>query len=73
MSGAQSLGDVFGAGNEQKRLLQPGDAAVVIDIREIRRQAVARGRWLQHQLRALMDHAIRRPEHAGAQRLDQEF
>ena len=63
----------FGAGDQQERLLQPRHAAVVIDMRQIRRQPVARRRRLQHHLRAAMDHEIGRPEHAGAERLDQEF
>ena len=40
---------------------------------EIRRQAVARRRRLQHDLRALMDDAVGGPEHAGAERLHHEF
>ena len=50
-----------------------GDTAVIIDERQVRGQAVTRCRWLQHELRALLDHTVGRTEHAGAERLDQEF
>src|SRR4030081_243162 len=33
----------------------------------------ARRRWLQHKLRALMDHTIRWAEHTRAERLDHEL
>ena len=73
VGGAHSFGDIFGAGDQNKRLLQPRDTAVIIDERQVRGQAVTRCRWLQHELRALLDHTVGRTEHAGAERLDQEF
>src|SRR5258708_12108973 len=71
--GVYSLGDLLRGSDEEERLLEPGDAAVVVDMRQVRRQAIARRRWLQHKLRAVMDHKVRRAEHACAERLDQEF
>ena len=73
VGGAHSFGDILGAGDQQERLFQPRHAAVIVDMRQIRRQAIARRRRLQHQLRALMHHAVGRAEHARAERLDQEF
>src|SRR3954464_10729053 len=57
--------DLFGRSDKQKRLLQPGHAAVVADMGEIRREPIARRRRLQHDLRTLVDDAVGRTEYAG--------
>ena len=71
--GMHALRNILSGSDQQERLLQPRHAAVVLDMRQDRRQPVARRRRLQHQLRAAMDDQIRRSEHARAERLDQEF
>ena len=58
MRGAHSPGDILGGRDQKERLLQPRHAAVIIDMRQIGRQPIARRRRLQHQLRALMGHTV---------------
>src|SRR5262249_15598661 len=70
---AHLLPGLFRASDEKKCFSQPRTATIIVTVRHIRGQAVARRRRLQHELGTTMHEPIGGPEHARAERLDEEF